>query len=115
MHHLNISAPPAWPNPTPSHAAAHRPELTPFAQSLPFDPIDQGEMLRARDEEVARANSERSRIEEDERREGGRRGEEGGGGEVGPRAHRVGAAAALAAEKEAEEEEARKGMEVELP
>ena len=31
---------PPGPNPTPSHAAAHRQELMPFAQLLPFDPID---------------------------------------------------------------------------
>ncbi len=41
MHHLNNIPPrPPGPNPTPSQAAVHHPELTPFAQSLPFDPID---------------------------------------------------------------------------
>ena len=39
---LTIKNPPhpPGPNPMPSHAAAHCMELTPFAQLLPFDPID---------------------------------------------------------------------------
>ena len=36
--HTSVDAhPPPWPNSTPSHAVAHRPESMPFAQSLNYD------------------------------------------------------------------------------
>jgi hypothetical protein len=39
-HHNYFRPRPPRPDRTPSPAAAHRPETTPFAQSLTFDPID---------------------------------------------------------------------------